>query len=446
MSTRLEWAPLPRVHVSELSYERFLREFALPKRPCILVGASEGWAASERWGDLAYFRQADKVNQAQKVSLTTLKDPFHPEIEREKTVKLSTALDQLASAAAASAAPEPEPESTVAGQGTSAVSSASTGANTLRYIKTWDYVRGGSGSLQEDFSVPSLFDRSPTTLSEQAVLGNSKTDMKWLYIGEAGTGSGTHIDTNNSSAWLWVARGRKRWRCVHGGDWHHFSEGQPQCDPMSGGRLNAILASEPNSERSAKLGEDMEGEGDDDSESDDFDEEDTQIELPDLFGADADDGRVLARFPQLRVVRLFEGVQEAGDICFNPTQCIHAVHNLEFTVSLTHNYIDASNLGDALRDLLNSWREDRAMVREMTKAERERFWSELFGRPKEQLPSAMLEVGELVGASAVEAAIEAAAQGDEEVAALLHCTLAPAVAEVRAELRGLVDEFLELLM
>ena len=32
-------------------------------------------------------------------------------------------------------------------------------------------------------------------------------------------------DTNNSSAWLWVARGAKRWRCIHGGDYHLFATG-----------------------------------------------------------------------------------------------------------------------------------------------------------------------------------------------------------------------------
>jgi hypothetical protein len=57
--------------------------------------------------------------------------------------------------------------------------------------------------------------------------------MKWLYIGEPGTGSGTHIDTNNSSAWLWVARGAKRWRCVHGGDFPLFA-GTSKADDATG--------------------------------------------------------------------------------------------------------------------------------------------------------------------------------------------------------------------
>jgi len=75
------------------------------------------------------------------------------------------------------------------------------------------------------------------------------------------------------------------------------------------------------------------------TEVDSSDDGDDEIALPDLFQPDP------AEFPALHSARLFEGVQEEGDICYNPTQCIHAVQNLEFTVSLTHNYIDASNLG-----------------------------------------------------------------------------------------------------
>ena len=52
------------------------------------------------------------------------------------------------------------------------------------------------------------------------MLGNAAMDMKWLYIGESGSGSATHRDTNNSSAWLWVAAGEKEWVCAHAADSH----------------------------------------------------------------------------------------------------------------------------------------------------------------------------------------------------------------------------------
>lgn len=318
MSEGLVWQALPRVHIQELSYERFLREFALPKQPFILEGASAGWKAASRWADLSYL--AERVNPKQKVSYTTCSARYKPEQEKETHLSAREALKRLRPPAVADLAdlvyqdleglePEPEPELPV------------------RYIKTWDYVRGGAAKLQEDIVVPSIFDRSPDALSQQAVLGNSATDMKWLYIGEPGTGSGTHIDTNNSSAWLWVARGAKRWRCIHGGDFHLFaSEG----DDVSARSSSA----------------------EDDSSEDGY----GGPPLPDLFEPN------VSQFPQLRKARLFEGEQREGDICFNPTQCIHAVHNTRFTVSLTHNYVDATNLGDALVDVVETFEEVRSTI------------------------------------------------------------------------------------
>lgn len=38
------------------------------------------------------------------------------------------------------------------------------GLEDAMYIKTWDYVRGGSGVLQNDFLVPEYFDRSSSIL------------------------------------------------------------------------------------------------------------------------------------------------------------------------------------------------------------------------------------------------------------------------------------------
>ena len=54
--------------------------------------------------------------------------------------------------------------------------------------------------------------------------------------------------------------------------------------------------------------------------------------------------------PALGGARLYAGVQRRGDVCFNPSGCVHCVRNVRFTVSLTHNYVDASNLADVLTD------------------------------------------------------------------------------------------------
>ena len=49
-------------------------------------------------------------------------------------------------------------------------------------------------------------------------------------------------------------------------------------------------------------------------------------------------------------------------------------------------------------------------------------------------------------ASAVEAAVETAAKGDEQCAALLHTSLAPLINKVRPRLLELVNIFLEQIM
>jgi hypothetical protein len=154
----------------------------------------------------------------------------------------------------------------------------------------------------------------------------------------------------------------------------------------------------------------------------------------------------LSQFPQLRKARLFEGEQREGDICFNPTQCIHAVHNTRFTVSLTHNYVDATNLGDALADVVETFEEDLPMLAEMKRKDRLEFWSEMLQVEQDTVCASLLSVASLVSASVVESAVETAARGDDQCAALLHTSLAPHITAVRPRLLELVDTFLEQLM
>ena len=40
---------------------------------------------------------------------------------------------------------------------------------------------------------------------------------------------------------------------------------------------------------------------------------------------------------------------------YNPSRCLHAVHNRTHTVSLTHNYVDGTNLPWVLEDAVRSY-------------------------------------------------------------------------------------------
>lgn len=281
---------LPREHISVLSYERFLREYALPRQPLIIEGVGAEWPASSAWCDLSYFLSHAGVD-----------------LEHEVAVHEGGAgADELECSVGEALRRLQQREESNGGGG---------GGQPPLYLSAWEYVRGGSEALQADFSVPPLFDRSPTWLAENAVLGCAAVDMKWLYLGQAGTGSATHVDTNMTSAWLWVARGEKEWVCAHGGDYA------------------ALLATAE------------QGEGDDEYKA----------RFPDLFAALDPGGKP---HPALATVRLFHGFQRAGEVCFNPSRSVHAVRNTCLTISLTHNYVDASNLPDVLGDAVRSLTEE----------------------------------------------------------------------------------------
>jgi len=196
----LTWGEIPRVHINDMSYKRFLTEFALPRMPVIIVGAGDSWPALQKWRNVSYFLEHQGVTptfESPRAANLTSAGPYDLSREELNEVPAEEALRMLAMRQEESDKPQKR----------------------RLYIKTWDYVHAGAGCLQKDFQVPSIFNKSPDSLSEQVVFGYAKRDMKWLYIGEEGTGSPSHIDTNYSSAWLWCAKGRKEWRCVHGGDW-----------------------------------------------------------------------------------------------------------------------------------------------------------------------------------------------------------------------------------
>lgn len=320
---------LPRRRLADLTYETFLREFALPRQPLIIEDVGRDWPAASSWPDLAYFLSHAGVDLEFEVSVNEGDDV------KERAISVGEAIRQLQQREADPVQAQPP-----------------------LYLSAWEYVRGGSGMLQDDFSVPALFDRSPRFLAEHAVLGCAAVDMKWLYIGEKGTGSKTHVDTNMTSAWLWVARGEKEWvrrpgpagtsplRAIPSPP--HFTS--PSASPfpafpsLAGTacvRRSGLLkyTARPLSSQVCAHGDDYEvlaaaavrGDADDEYGA----------TFPDLMAAIDCDGQA---HPTLDAVRLFHGFQRAGDVCFNPSRCVHAVRNTAPTVSLTHNYIDASNV------------------------------------------------------------------------------------------------------
>lgn len=257
------YLPLPRVDGTTLTYARFLRDYALPKQPCIITGVGSGWTANE-W-TLDYLLAHEGVNLDQKVEVAS------GEVSSARNLRTTVgkALAKLAKLQSRDRKGKWD------------------GRNPL-YMSAWNYVRGGSHALQRDFEVPRFFERAPARLARSVVLGNAAVDMKWLYVGTRNTASPTHVDTNLSSAWLWVARGRKEWVCAHGSDHSVLTRG------------TGSLAY---------------GYGDEDAGG-------ARAALPDLFDPSGIDPNV----------PLYRGFQNEGEICFNPSMCVHAVRNVDHTI------------------------------------------------------------------------------------------------------------------
>lgn len=135
--------PLPTIDAATLTYERFLREFALPKQPCLITNVGTSWAARD-WS-IEYFLSHEGVDLEHEVSIADGGYAGSREVDTTAGEALRLVLQRANEAAAAASAAE---------KGGSCSQPA--------YLSAWNYVRGGSAALQNDFVVPSLFERAPS--------------------------------------------------------------------------------------------------------------------------------------------------------------------------------------------------------------------------------------------------------------------------------------------
>eukprot|EP01063_Lacrimia_lanifica_P017827 TRINITY_DN24815_c0_g1_i1.p2 TRINITY_DN24815_c0_g1~~TRINITY_DN24815_c0_g1_i1.p2 ORF type:complete len:292 (+),score=94.57 TRINITY_DN24815_c0_g1_i1:60-878(+) len=144
--------------------------------------------------------------------------------------------------------------------------------------------------------------------AEQPMLLKPGRYFTWLYAGTAGSGSATHIDVMNSSAWLTSVSGEKQWLLAHGEDY----------DALAKGGTPNLFSHFPS---------------------------DAAPSAPCAAVGDVD-----------AAMRLYHHRQAPGTAMFVPSRCWHAVKNLTPCVSLTHNFVDATNQPHweaAVKDFLN---------------------------------------------------------------------------------------------
>jgi hypothetical protein len=147
-------------------------------------------------------------------------------------------------------------------------------------------------TLKEEYTVPDLFPHDWFSLLNE----EGRPPYRWWCIGPRRSGTTVHIDPLGTSAWNAVTSGVKRW----------------------------VLFEPETSKRIAK-GKDFVKKGEDDEAAMYFD-----FILP----------RLKKAHPEVRV---YEGLQNPGDIIFVPGEWWHGVLNLEDCVAVTQNYVGPDN-------------------------------------------------------------------------------------------------------
>ena len=267
---------IERVSADKISYSEFIESFVLPGRPLVLTNFDESTAVSH-WS-FDYFTK--RLAHDLQIQLNVYHGSFaHQNIE-PCAVNLVDALRLINSRSTYSA--HKTPKAGDAAKGAESILDSNANRDIERYnIVDWAY-RTTNSELAEDLPDLPFFSMD---ISQQ--LGHSADSLKWIYFGEPGTGTDTHIDAFNSTAWLLLAQGTKKWRMVHASD----------------------------AERCRY-----------------------QHRWADLFNPDA------RFYPSMNGLRVWETTQEAGQIVWTPSRCVHAVRNVGYCIAATHNYIDLTNL------------------------------------------------------------------------------------------------------
>eukprot|EP00928_Gymnodinium_smaydae_P000883 TRINITY_DN10324_c0_g1_i2.p1 TRINITY_DN10324_c0_g1~~TRINITY_DN10324_c0_g1_i2.p1 ORF type:complete len:503 (+),score=124.84 TRINITY_DN10324_c0_g1_i2:74-1582(+) len=152
--------------------------------------------------------------------------------------------------------------------------------------------------LVDDYVVPDLFPHDWLNL----VNHDARPPWRWWCIGPKRSGTTVHIDPLNTSAWNAVTHGRKRW-----------------------------VLFEPEVPKKVAKGKGLRQKGEDDEAIMYFD-----FILPRLKQANPD-------------VRVYEGIQNPGDVIFVPGAWWHGVLNLEDCVAATQNYVGPDNFDSVWR-------------------------------------------------------------------------------------------------
>ena len=153
---------------SDLSYETFISQYAIPGKPVIIAGAMDDWRATKLW-NTEFFRTQ---YGSKKVTISRTNS------SEKLTVKLSSYIDYMLSKK------EQNPW----------------------YLGNWRF-GNDIPELAKDYCVPDyFFDNWMLRLPEPLW-----SDWKWIFMGPSGSGTSLHCDVGWSSAWNALFCGKKKW-------------------------------------------------------------------------------------------------------------------------------------------------------------------------------------------------------------------------------------------
>jgi Cupin-like domain len=233
---------------SNLSYEEFIREYAFAGKPVIITDLMKNWEASTKW-TLDFFK-----SEYGSVKVEVM-DVQLDDINRTSVTSMIMAdyIDYM----------------------------SASNRNQLLYLA--NFILDKYPELYKNYEVPVYFPDLLQKLPKE-LRGKYGLNLSWLFIGPKGASVGLHNDVLDTSAWLALISGRKRFV--------FFTPDQE--DFLYDGKVN-------------------------------------------VFNPD------LEKFPLYAKAKPVEVILEPGEVIYTPSKWWHQVENLEDSIAVTHNAIDQWN-------------------------------------------------------------------------------------------------------
>ncbi|XP_014282323.1 2-oxoglutarate and iron-dependent oxygenase JMJD4 [Halyomorpha halys] len=172
-------------------------------------------------------------------------------------------------------------------------------SNQCLYLKDWHFLREFPD--YEIYHIPLMF--ASDWLNEYLLSRPDSDDYRFVYLGPKGSWTPLHADVFSSFSWSVNICGRKKWVFFPPGEEFNLKD---------------------------KFGELV-------------------------YSVESEDLKDNSLYPNYKnLVKPYILIQEVGDAIFVPSEWHHQVWNLEDTISINHNWINACNIRIVWKDLLNN--------------------------------------------------------------------------------------------